>query len=120
MANPAVTGNRLLKDATILATSGTTSVSLADLQMTGEVLNSVSVKRIFYSGNVAIGNSSVNFLYMNGSDHIGLDQSAFSVPPLTSVKVTLSANGFCLLKVSKNAVLTPSTAATVTNFEVNP
>lgn len=119
MANAAVTGNKLMGQATVVATA-TVSVSLADLQMPGETLTGIRVKRVFFSGNVAVGNSTVNFMVANGTDHWAFDQYAAATPVLNGLTVTVASGGCAILTLDKIGTLDPATAAADTNFMVNP
>lgn len=113
-----ITSNQLVGQATVVSTT-TETIPLATFQLPSETLTGLRIKRIFFSGNVAIGNATANIVTMSGTDHWLLDQSGAALPVVTTLKVTVTGGGTSVVVVDKMGTINANAAANV-SFVINP
>lgn len=120
MSNPVIINNKLgSESATILLH---TSVTLApsDFQLPNETVTDITLKRIFFSGNVTIAFGSNTILTLVGCDHWLLDQSASAIAANgASLVVTLGTGSSAILTVGKKSRINANAAANVA-YTINP
>lgn len=113
-----ITSNQVVGQATVLS-SATETITLSQFQLPAETLTGLRIKRIFFSGNVAISNGSANLINVTGTDHWQFDSSGAGIPIVNKLVFTLSTGATCVTVVDKIGTINANAAANV-SYMVNP
>lgn len=108
-----------LKGRVVIVANGSETHTVASLANTNETILGARVARIYFSGNVSIGNSSVTKLTVSGTDHWLLDQSGAAIPFANTDSIVLTVVGSAVIVIDKNVVINANAAAN-TGYIVNP
>lgn len=94
--------NQFKGRAVVVANSSETH-TVSSLATTRETILGAHVSRIFFSGNVSVGNSTANFLTLTGTDHWVLDASGAAIPfaNTDSIVLTLAAGSSAVIVIDK-------------------
>lgn len=116
----AIQSNQLKGRVVIVANTSETH-TVASLANTRETILSARLTRVFFSGNVSIGNSTVTKLALTGTDHWLLDESGAAIPfaNTDSIVLTLAAGSSAVVVIDKNVSINAN-AASATGYIVNP
>lgn len=116
----AIISNQLKGRVVIMANTSETH-TVASLANTYETIKGARLTRIFFSGNVSVGNSSATFLTLSGADHWLLDESGAAIPfaNTDSIVLTVAAGSSAMVVIDKNVSINANAAAN-TGYLVNP
>jgi len=115
-----IQSNQLKGRVVILANTSETH-TVASLANTYETIRGAKLTRVFFSGNVSIGNSSATLLTLSGVDHWLLDESGASIPfaNTDSIVLTVAAGSSAVVVIDKNVTINAN-AASATGYIANP
>lgn len=110
-----------LKGRVVITANGSATYTVASLANTYETILGARLTRIYFSGNVSIGNSTATLLALTGTDHWFLDQSGAAIPfaNTDSIVLTVAAGASAVVVVDKNTAINANASANV-SYIVNP
>lgn len=113
--------SKQLKGRVVIVANTSETHTVASLANSYETILGARLTRIFFSGNVSIGNSSATFLVLTGTDHWLLDQSGAAIPfaNTDSIVLTVGAGASAVVVIDKNVSINANAAANV-SYIVNP
>jgi len=116
----AIQSNQLKGRVVIVANTSETH-TVSSLANTYETIRGARLTRIFFSGNVSIGNTSATLLTLTGADHWLLDESGAAIPfaNTDSIVLTVAAGSSAIIVIDKNVSINAN-AASQTGYIANP
>ena len=110
-----------LKGRVVIVANTSETHTVSSFANTYETIRGAKLTRVFFSGNVSIGNSTVTKLTLSGTDHWLLDESGAAIPfaNTDSIVLTLGAGASAVVVIDKNVTINANTAGN-TGYIVNP
>lgn len=110
-----------LKGRVVIVANSSETHTVSSLANTYETIRGAKLTRIFFSGNVTIGNTSATKLTLTGTDHWLLDESGAAIPfaNTDSIVLTVAAGSSAVIVIDKNVTINAN-AANATGYIVNP
>lgn len=104
-----------LKGRVVLVANTSETHTVSSLANSYETILGARLTRIFFSGNVSVGNSTVTLLSLTGTDHWLLDESGAAIPfaNTDSIVLTVGAGASAVVVIDKKVVMNANASANI-------
>lgn len=115
-----IINNHLGSGSAVIRAVSSETHPVSDFQLAHETVTDITLKRVFFSGNVTIAFGSNTQLQLAGTDHWLLDESAAGMNANgASLVLTLGAGSTAVVVVDKHSTINANAAANVA-YTINP